>query len=89
MNSKWAEKIPHLLHYVATIYLLNEWVKVSNCKLFLPKNVVYLIKVNIYMHTDKFFSNHQRKMDFKLTCLHFSFFLRIIYAIKTQEVWLY
>lgn len=56
MNFKWVEKIPHLLYYVATTYLLNGWVKVSNYKLFLPENVGYLIKVNNYVHNVKFFS---------------------------------
>lgn len=55
MNFKWVEKIPHLLYYVATMYLLNGWVKVSNYKLFLPENVGYLIKVNNYVHNVKFF----------------------------------
>lgn len=49
VNSKWVEKYPSM-HSVATIYLLNEWVKDSNYKLLLPKNVDHLIKVNIYMH---------------------------------------
>lgn len=50
MNSKWAEKILRLLHYVATMYLLNSWVKVSNHKLFLPENVGYLVKVNNHVY---------------------------------------
>lgn len=37
------------------IIQLNDWVKVSNYKLFLPENVGYLIQVNNYVYDDYFF----------------------------------
>lgn len=57
------------------IIQLNDWVKVSNYKLFLPENVGYLIQVNNYVYDDYFFfHNHRRETDCKFSCLHFSCF---------------
>lgn len=51
MNLKQAKTLAPSLYYVATIYLLNDWVKVSHYKLFLPENVECLKKVNNYVYS--------------------------------------
>lgn len=61
MNLKWAKTISPSLYYVATIYLLNDWVKVSHYKLFLPENVEYLKNVNNYVYNISFFSSKGKR----------------------------